>query len=139
MRKENWQADIKRNLELLGVTSKKLPFFKTINPGDKIITYVSSRVSSFSGIREVTSENPEKSTANLGYDDNYDYCIKTRKLMVLTNQNYVPIKPLLNKLELTSGKKHWMNLLMTSIREISAADYETIKKEIEYHATKELL
>ncbi|MEO2280236.1 hypothetical protein [Pseudoalteromonas pernae] len=131
MRYDNWLVDQERDLSLLAIGDSKVKFASSFEVGDKIITYVSSRKSCFTAIRTITSGDMKLSKKDLGYDEPYFRYIDTKADVILEEHKWLPIKSMLGELELTKGKKYWMNMFMGAIKEISIEDFQVISKKFE--------
>ena len=130
MRLQNWRVDHDNKLQLIAIGEGKLKFASKFKAGDKIITYVSSRKSCFVGIRTIVTGELKSSRRDLGYDEPYFNYIETKAEIVLPEEKWVPIKSILEKLEVTKGKKYWMNMFMGAFKEITMKDYNFLERRL---------
>jgi hypothetical protein len=130
MRLPNWHVDYESKLKLIAIGESKLKFASKLKAGDKIITYVSSRKSCFVGIRTIITGELKLSRQDLGYDEPYFNYIETKAEIILTEEKWIPIKSMLEKLELTKGKKYWMNMFMGAFKEITINDYKLLERRL---------
>jgi hypothetical protein len=103
-RLENWETDEKEGFMRFGV-SERARLAREIKKGDLLIFYVSSGLSAFSGVREATADGTTKLRFGGDYDTAYPLSISTRPYLTLSRSDWVPMHDLLEKLEMTSGKK----------------------------------
>src|SRR5258708_32352278 len=94
--------------------------------GDTLIFYVSSGMSQFADVREVTKEGTFKLGVGGRYDTAFPIFIATKPALTLELANWVKIHGLLDKLAITASKRAWRQVRRTSLDKIAASDSEII-------------
>lgn len=127
---ENWRVDYSGNFSNVGLPASRIKMAKQIEVGDRLVTYIASRRSAISDIREVTSVTQSRRApqAQAGYDGVYPFVLKTRPLIVLAESAWFPIQNLIPLLSLTRGVGDWRQLFRNSLRRLTENDYQLIEK-----------
>jgi predicted RNA-binding protein len=124
-RLENWEIDQKQGFVRFGLP-EKARLAQKIKKGDLLIFYISSGLSAFSDIREATADGTTKLPFGGDYDTAFPLSISTRPYLTLRRSDWVPIHHLLDKLEITSGKKDWRQVVRTTLKHLSDKDARVI-------------
>jgi predicted RNA-binding protein len=125
-RLENWEVDRKEGFRRFGLPARKQRLAEQMRKGDKLIFYVSSGLSQFADIREVSEDGVFALGTGGGYDTAFPLFIATTPRLTLDPDKWVPIRDLIPKLSITSSKNDWRQVMRTSLREISDEDAEII-------------
>lgn len=123
---ENWETDRKEGFRRFGLPAKKQRLADEMKAGDTLIFYVSSGMSQFADVREVTKEGTFKLGVGGRYDTAFPIFIATKPVLTLELANWVKIHGLLDKLAITANKRDWRQVMRTSLRRITDNDAEII-------------
>lgn len=121
-RYENWISDSKSNFCRYGIPHRLRNLASQVKAGDRLVTYVSSRYSSFSDIRCVVSDELKPIKGLDFYDDPFSFSIETTPLTVLGEGAWVGVRPHLDKLDFTKAHKSWGVVFYTALRRLSLED-----------------
>ena len=121
-RPENWEADRQNGFVSFGLKERNLRTAERLSTGDFLITYISGGVSCFSDARVVIGDKVAQALNVQHYDDMFPLIIKTAPDIVLSRENWVPVKSLLSKLEFSKGVENWRQLFRASIRVLNEKD-----------------
>jgi len=121
-RYENWLADKANEFSYYGLHRTKLKLASKVSKGDKLITYVSSGLSSFADLREVIEDDLIDIHQQNQYDDIYQYALRTKSILLLEEASWVPIKDHLQSLSFTKGKKNWGMVMYNPLRQMNEED-----------------
>ncbi len=104
---ENWEADRANNFAFFGLPRRSRKAATEVTENDKVICYVSSKISAFSDVRAVRAAgiNPARRTMQDAYDRSFEFYFSTSPILVLPRIAWVPLKGLLGELELTRERK----------------------------------
>lgn len=119
---ENWIQDRNDGFRQIGIPERKEKLGNNIKKGDFLFFYVSSGHSKFADIREATESGMVKLRLGGGYDTPFPWCVRTKPLLTLEKENWVPIKPLIEELLFTRGKTDWRQLMRNSLRKLDIED-----------------
>ncbi len=121
-RLENWKADKKDNFTKFGLKNRNRQVASSIEKGDILISYISSRISSFADIREATASGVAHLKSEDDYDTAFELYVATSPKLVLDRPKWLPVKEIVTSLELTMERKEWASLFRTSLRKLSEKD-----------------
>ena len=100
-----------------------------------MLAYIPHGISAFSDSREVLENGIKPLRRMYDYDTTVSYCIVTQPFIVLEEIRWIPVKDILNELELTRGKRSWNFMFQTTLRPLSNHDgeflLETMRKQAE--------
>jgi len=99
--------------------------------GDFVFCYVSSGISAFSDIRTVQSGGLRPLRGVVDYDSSFDFFIPTAPLLTLDRDRWLPLKNVLDDLDLTKGRRDWGQMFRTSLRSLTDHDARLLRKELE--------
>jgi predicted RNA-binding protein len=133
-RLDNWQIDRLGEFQQFGLPNLRRKLGKQIKRGDLLIFYVSSGISSFADVREAVEDGVSKLGIEGDYDRPYPWRVKTKPILTLPRERWVPIKPLVPSLTLTAGVKEWRQCMRTSLRRLKAADAALIMDAMRHAA-----
>ena len=128
-RLENRIVDENEGFRQFGIPARREGMASQIRTGDYLIFYVSSGVSAFSDVRIATANGVQRLPHGGDYDTAYPVALSTRPEIILPQENWVPIGPLLTRLEFAAGKD-WRQLMRASIRSLSEADGKLLVEEV---------
>src|SRR5262245_37433469 len=83
---DNWMTDKRNGFTYFGISEHKVRVAEGMAQGDTVLTYVSSRVSSFADVRRVEGSRPEKLRFGGDYSTPFPFCIRTSPLISLDEQ-----------------------------------------------------
>jgi hypothetical protein len=127
----NWKADQENNFQVLGVSKRSQGAFRRMKAGDKLISYIGSRVSVLADVRERVDGNLHvtKRFGELNYDEPYPFYVRTRPIVVLPRNKWIDIHHYLGKLSFTKGRD-WRNCFQRSVRSLSSVDSRILLEAI---------
>jgi predicted RNA-binding protein len=132
---ENFRATRERDFRLIGAKEGRLGMAEQIEPGDRIVFYV-TRVQAFGGIVRVTSEMFEDRTkvwpGKPGKVDPYPWRFETEPVVVLDEEEFVPAVELAGELEHVRKwpPEHWHLAFQGQLRTVSDADASLLESRI---------
>lgn len=132
---ENLQATRERGFELIGMKERRRRLAESIEPGDRIIFYV-TRVQAFGAIVRVTGPMHEDRTpvwpGKPGKADPYPWRFPTEPELVLGDDAFVPAEELIGDLEHVRKwpTEHWHLAFQGQLRAISDADAGLIERSM---------
>jgi hypothetical protein len=124
---ENLAATREHGFSVIGLKEKRLGFAKQIQPGDRIVFYV-TRVMAFGGAVRVTGELFEDRTklwpGKPGNPDPYPWRFATEPELVLDEEDWIPAEDLAPVLEHAAKwpPEHWRLAFQGQIRAVSEHD-----------------
>jgi len=121
-RPENWETDRKNHFSYFGISQSKQKMASNVSVGDKLIVYVSGGVSCFSDMRLVESGDFIRLRGLSGYDDIFPLAIKTKPLVTLPKEYWVPVKSLVSQLTFTRALTDWRQAFRSSMRRLDESD-----------------
>lgn len=121
-RKENWEVDRREGFRRFGIARSKISLAAKIKKGDLLIFYVSSGISKLADVREANKDGIEKLPMGGDYDTAFPSCILTRPYITLERENWIPLRPLIERLSFIDTTKDWRQNLRNSLRLLSDAD-----------------
>jgi hypothetical protein len=94
-RLENWEADRANDFAFFGLPRRYRRAAAEVTQNDRVICYVSSKISAFSDIRVVreTGINPVKRTMQDAYDRSFEFFFSTSPTLILPRIAWVPLNP----------------------------------------------
>ena len=132
---ENFEIARGRGFDMFGFKSTRRRESAEMRPGDKLIFYLTG-VMKLGGVAEVTSEVFEdhapvfKSEKKPGED--YPFRAKTKADRILDKDQWLDVKELAPRLELTSRRgEHWRLAFQGNLHKISDEDYETVSADVD--------
>ncbi|GAA6170750.1 hypothetical protein NBRC116592_04200 [Colwellia sp. KU-HH00111] len=128
LRLDNFEVDFRNGFSTLAIAERKLKLSTQLSEGDMVISYVSSRVSSFASIRSIVNPSLIPSAKILEYDVPIHGYIETRPELVLKESEWVRVKDIIQDLSFIKHKKYWMNKFLNSLFEINKKDFHIIRK-----------
>lgn len=134
---ENWQADKASGFSMFGLSSRYESTAASMAKGDAVFCYVSSGISSFSDIRVITETQVRPRRGLVNYDSNFDYHLGTAPALILEPARWLPLKEVLNELDLTKGRKEWRQMFRTSLRRLTSHDATLLRARLEARAVKQ--
>ena len=130
----NWEFDNHEGHNFFGVPNSRLVSAKKISKGDIAFIYVFGRAgkkSAISGLRKVISSELIPIRKIHKYDSvTMDFGIPTKPIISLQEDDWIEIKPLINKLECIKNKKSWGSSFRTCFMGITSNDADFLLKEI---------
>jgi len=129
-RYENWISDRQSYFCRYGIPHRLRNLASQIKKGDRLITYVSSRRSSFADIRSVLTDGLTKIKALEFYSDPFIYSINTTPITVLEKGSWIDVRPHLDKLNFTKAHKNWGMVFYTSLRRLDMEDGKYLEQLI---------
>lgn len=136
-RHENWLVDQESGFTHFGLPHRYLKTAALIRPGDKILTYVSSKIASFADVREAADKPMAKPHRDIDYDTGYPIAIQTLPLLVLPREAWVPFKGLAPQLSFSAGKDYRQQFRAT-LRRVPLEDGKIIEESIRFAGRKTL-
>ncbi|MCY4211284.1 MAG: hypothetical protein OXE97_09625 [Gammaproteobacteria bacterium] len=130
-RLENWLSDKQSGFNMFGIPEHVSKAASKAEAGDQIIVYVSSNISAFADVRTITHDGIKKLGFVSRYDDVYPYCLQTESLLTLKREAWIPIKGMVNNLELTKSSKDWRQIMRHALRVLGTKDAQTIMSRME--------
>jgi predicted RNA-binding protein len=125
-RLENWNFDQRNGFRQFGLPDHKKTLGSEIKKGDLLIFYVSTGVSSFADIREAQADGVSKMPRGEHYDTAFPLRITTQPYLILSREQWVPMKLLADRISITAGKADWRHVVRNSLRRLSSSDAEAI-------------
>lgn len=135
-RLENWQRDKLDGFRQFGIPERKEKLGRSIQKGDLLFFYVSSGRSKFADIREATEAGVTKLRLGGDYDTPFPWCVRTRPVLTLPQEAWVPIKPLIGELSFTRDRIDWRQVMRNSLRRLDVVDAERLMRAMESPAQK---
>lgn len=137
-RLENWTRDEQDGFKQFGLPDRRVKQGKSIKKGDLLFFYVSSGRSRFADIREATEPGVTKLRLGGDYDTPFPWCVRTRPVLTLPPERWVPIKPMIGTLAFTKASADWRQVMRNSLRKLDSGDAATILRAMRLAAiTKE--
>jgi hypothetical protein len=138
---ENFEIAIKRGFDLFGFKSTRRSETSTMQPGDKLIFYLTG-VKQFGGLATVTSNAFEEhkmifaSEKKAGED--FPFRVKTKADIVLSEAQRLSVPDYVGLLEMTrkGAMKSWGMAFQGNLHRISDADYKLLEREMRAAAKK---
>jgi EVE domain len=137
---ENHAATRAHDFSVIGIKERNRPRALQIEPGDRIVLYL-TKVMSFAGSILVTGEMYEERTklwpGKPGKADAYPWRFATEPEIVLEQDEWVPAEELAAKLEHIRKwpAEHWKLAFQGQLRTISEKDTKLLVKRLEQAAT----
>ena len=125
-RLENWLRDSQDGFRQFGLPEHKEKLGRSLEKGDLLFFYVSSGQSKFADVREVADAGVTKRRRGGDYDMPFPWCVRTRPVLTLARESWVPIKPLIGELSFTRGKADWRQVMRNSLRRLDVGDAERL-------------
>ena len=132
---ENFRATRDRGFELIGAKEKRRGMAEQIEPGDRIVFYVTG-VKAFGGIVRVTSEMFEDRAkvwpGKPGKADPYPWRFSTEPLTILDEDDFVPAEEVVDRLEHAAKwpAEHWTLAFQGQLRTVSESDAALLASSI---------
>lgn len=125
---ENFEADMSLDFKVKGFSTRYRKTVAKIRPGDRFVIYISSRKSVVAGIVTAKSEYYEEN--DLVWDDFYDLRVSTEPYIVLSEDQWISFRDLVDDLNFIKNKRAWKVYLMNSIKRLSEKDYLFIESKV---------
>ena len=109
-------------LQALWASGTKRKMASKIQPGDILVTYVSSGFSKISDLRRVTDANTKKLQFGGDYDTAFPIALQTQPMTVLERERWITFHNLSGRLELTREKRDWRQTFRQSLLPLSETD-----------------
>ncbi len=138
---ENFRATRARGFELIGAKERRRGMAEQIEPGDRIVFYVTV-LKAFGAIVRVTSEMFEDRTkvwpGKPGKADAYPWRFATEPILVLDEEAFVPAAELVGRLEHAAKwpAEHWTLAFQGQLRTVSVADAALLEQRIAQAASE---
>jgi hypothetical protein len=132
---DNFRATRDRDFELIGAKEGRRGMAEQIEPGDRIVFYVTG-VQAFGGIVRVTGEMYEDRTkvwpGKPGNPDPYPWRFPTEPEKILAEDEFLPAAELAGDLEHVAKwpLEHWHLAFQGQLRTVSEADSELLESRI---------
>jgi predicted RNA-binding protein len=132
---ENFRATRDHGFRLIGAKERRRPLAEQIEPGDRIVFYVTG-VQAFGGIVRVTGPMYEDRSpvwpGKPGKRDPYPWRFETEPLVTLDEHEFVPAEDLAPELEHARKwpPEHWRLAFQGQLRTVSDADAELLERRI---------
>jgi predicted RNA-binding protein len=132
---DNFRATRARGFRLIGAKERRRRLAEQIEPGDRIVFYVTG-VQAFGGIVRVTSAMFEDRSpvwpGKRGKADPYPWRFETEPVLVLDEEGFVPAAELASELEHVRKwpADHWHLAFQGQLRTVSEADSELLERRI---------
>jgi hypothetical protein len=132
---DNFRATRDHDFELIGAKEGRRGMAEQIEPGDRIVFYVTG-VQAFGGIVRVTGEMYEDRTkvwpGKPGNPDPYPWRFETEPVTILAEDEFVPAAELAGELEHVAKwpLEHWHLAFQGQLRTVSEADFELLESRI---------
>jgi predicted RNA-binding protein len=132
---ENFRATREREFRLIGAKEGRRRMAEQIEPGDRIVFYVTG-IQAFAGVIRVTGEMHEDRTpvwpGKPGKRDAYPWRFETEPVEILEEEDFVPAVELAGELEHVRKwpADHWQLAFQGQLRIVSAADAELLERRI---------
>src|SRR3954454_8034025 len=132
---ENFKATRDRGFKVIGAKEKRRNMAEQIEPGDRIVFYVTG-VQAFGGIIRVTGEMFEDRTplwpGKPGKRDPYPWRVDTEPVVTLDEESFVPAGDLGGALEHVRKwpLEHWHLAFQGQLRTVSDADARLLESRI---------
>tara|TARA_B100000315_G_C14419751_1_gene514977 strand:+ start:84 stop:545 length:462 start_codon:yes stop_codon:yes gene_type:complete len=124
---ENWHVDERNGFTFFGLPNRQLKMANRVKIGDLLLFYIADGVSSIADVREAVENGTHDIDWNIGYDEPYRICVRTRPHISLEQGNWLPIKDYLPHLSLTKeafrkNPKRWGYIFQHSMRKLGKED-----------------
>lgn len=129
-RPENWAVDKETGFSQFGIPRTRASIGSAIRAEDILITYVSGGVSRIADCRRVTAGGLVPRTKDVPYKSVFPWFILTEPLIALSEEEWIPIREMLERLEFAKGITNWRQLFRTSVRRLSATDGYILCEEL---------
>ena len=129
-RLENWQVDKSSSFSMFGLSSRYKSIADKIVKGDFVFFYVSSGISSFSDIRVITETKKLPIRRSTNYHSNFDFYLATAPVLILDRSCWLPLKEVLDELDLTKGREEWRQMFRTSLRHLTPHDADILRSRL---------
>jgi predicted RNA-binding protein len=132
---ENFRATRDHGFRLIGAKERRQRLAEQIEPGDRIVFYVTG-VQAFGGIVRVTGPMYEDRSpvwpGKPGKRDPYPWRFETEPLVTLDEHEFVPAEDLAPELEHARKwpPEHWRLAFQGQLRTVSDADAELLERRI---------
>ncbi len=132
---ENHEATKAHGFEVIGIKERNRPRALQIEPGDRIVLYL-TKVMSFAGSIKVTGEIYEDRTklwpGKPGKADAYPWRFRTEPEIVLEQDEWIPAETLATKLEHIKKwpAEHWKLAFQGQLRTVSEKDAKLLVKRM---------
>jgi predicted RNA-binding protein len=132
---DNFRATRDHDFELIGAKEGRRGMAEQIEPGDRIVFYVTG-VQAFGGIVRVTGEMYEDRTkvwpGKPGNPDPYPWRFETEPVTILAEDEFVPAAELAGELEHVAKwpLEHWHLAFQGQLRTVPEADSELLESRI---------
>jgi predicted RNA-binding protein len=121
-RLENWQTDSQKGFTFFAFSESAKLRAQSVRKGDLLFIYVSSRISAFSDVRQVESEQPTFKSTGSYYDEPFHLSISTSPLLVLPQEKWINLKSIADQLSFTRGATNLGMAMRTQLRHLDDSD-----------------
>lgn len=132
---ENWETDYASGFKQFGLPERKRKMASKIQPGDILVTYVSSGFSMIADLRRVTDAKSKKLHFGGDYDTAFPIALQTEPMTVLERERWITFHELSGQLELTREKRDWRQTFRQSLLPLSETDGRLLVSFIENAST----
>jgi predicted RNA-binding protein len=132
---ENFRATRERGFRLIGAKEGRRRMAEQIEPGDRIVFYVTG-IQAFAGVIRVTGEMHEDRApvwpGKPGKKDAYPWRFETEPVEILEEEDFVPAVELAGELEHVRKwpADHWQLAFQGQLRIVSESDAELLGRRI---------
>src|SRR5918992_4928827 len=132
---ENFRATREHGFRLIGAKERRRRMAEQIEPGDRIVFYVTG-VQAFGGIVRVTGDMFEDRSkvwpGKPGKPDPYPWRFATEPELVLEEDEFVPAEELVGELEHARKwpREHWQLAFQGQLRTVTDSDAELLERRI---------
>jgi len=124
----NWESDERRGFKETGFPERYARRVSEFREGDLIYTYVASGRSCIADIRVVCSEKAARALS-LEWDDLFPIRVKTKPIVVLAPNDWVDVRNLVRRLDLSRSTNDWRQCFRHALRQISKRDAKLLVQE----------
>ena len=129
LRKENFDIIERHSFSIIGFHENS-HIADELEPGDRIIIYVGSRISCFAAV--VKAKSKVYWDNKLIWDDIFSKRVKISEYITLNRNDLVDVRDILQELSFIKNKKRFGMNFMSGLRRLPLEDGEKITKIMEY-------
>jgi predicted RNA-binding protein len=131
---ENFRINVERGFNPIGFKERRRNQAEQFEPGDEVYFYVTG-VQAFGAIARVTSEmfeDHEPIWPRGKKDERYPWRVETEPVLVLAEEDFVPVEELAPELEHVRKwpAEHWHLAFQGQLRTIGEADAELLRERL---------
>ncbi|RKD26514.1 hypothetical protein BEP19_16895 [Ammoniphilus oxalaticus] len=124
-----WERLVKDPNKFWPVNARNSRTLSGLEKGNEIIIYLTQK-SVIAGIAEVTEELKGTNKPFIIAGDIYEYYLTMNYKFILDKNHLIPMKSVLNELDITKGLKNWGAGFQRSNRRLSDSDFRLLKEKI---------